>query len=226
MKSLLFTLYAVLFCTTLLSAEPDKTNAPHPTPGRVEPGQSGQTINGVYHPPIAPASNEAENSIPRIKIPEGMKLNLWAAEPMVANPVAFGFDYTGRMFICETFRQKENRGVEDNRKHGEWLHDDLASTSIEDRLAYIKKHRPDQGKSYTVEHDRLRLLTDTDGDGVADKESVYADGFNDILDGTGAGVLSHNGEVFTPAFPTCGDCAIRTTMAKLTNAKSYPLVTA
>lgn len=166
-----------------------------------EPAANPKKPGQPYTPFIAPASNEAANALKRIKVPAGMAVNVWAAEPMVANPVSFGFDHTGRMYVCETFRQKGNSGVEDNRGHSEWLDDDLASTSIEDRLAYIKKHRPDQGASYTVEHDRLRLLTDTDGDGAADKETVFADGFNDILDGTGAGVLAHKGDVFYTCIP-------------------------
>ena len=120
---------------------------------------------------------------------------------MIANPVSFAFDNTGRVFVCETFRQKANKGVEDNRKHGEWLNDDLAATSVADRLAYIKKHRPDQGAGYAVEQDRIRLIEDRDGDGVADQSTVYADGFRDILTGTGAGVLAHKGNVYYTCIP-------------------------
>jgi quinoprotein glucose dehydrogenase len=42
-------------------------------------------------------------------MPAGITVKLFAAEPDVANPVAFAIDEQGRVFVCETFRQ--NRGV-------------------------------------------------------------------------------------------------------------------
>lgn len=153
----------------------------------------------AYSPKIAPASDEAERSIVRFKVPAGMKAELFAAEPMLANPVAFCFDERGRVFVAETFRQQ--RGVEDNRFHSGWLLDDLKAQTVDDRLQYFKKHLKDDVKKYTLEHDRIRLLEDADGDGRADKATVFADGFNAIEDGTGAGVLAFEGKVFYTCIP-------------------------
>src|SRR5688572_24384688 len=89
-------------------------------------------------PQIAAASEEGQQAIAGFRVPEGLKAELWAAEPMLANPVAFCIDHQGRVYICETFRQ--SRGVEDNRGHEHWLDDDLAAQTVEDRLAYIQKH--------------------------------------------------------------------------------------
>jgi quinoprotein glucose dehydrogenase len=152
-----------------------------------------------YQPTVAPASAEAARSTAAIGLPPGFKAELAAAEPDVANPVAFTFDDRGRMFVCETFRAE--KGVEDNRRHMKWLSDDLASRSIEDRLAYIKKHAGDKLDHYTREHDRLRRLVDADGDGRFEQATVFADGFNDVLDGIGAGVLARDGEVFYTCIP-------------------------
>jgi quinoprotein glucose dehydrogenase len=207
LRSFGFSAYFVALCScftaVLLAAEPEKSNKPeaHPEPGKITPSTTGKYVDGKYIPPIAGASKEGENAIARIKVPEGFKVSLYAAEPLIANPVSFCFDAQGRIYACETFRQKSNKGVEDNRGHKEWLDDDLAATKVEDRLAYIKKHRPDQGASYAVEQDRLRLLEDRDGDGVADHDTVYADGFRDILTGTGAGVLAHKGNVYYTCIP-------------------------
>jgi len=204
----LFTAFCLALTAVLAAAEPEKSqpqksNKPeaHPEPTNSKPGAGGKYVDGKYLAPIAEASPEGENAIARIKVPEGFSLSLFAAEPRLANPVAFCFDERGRVFVCETFRQRPNTGVEDNRKHGEWLHEDLAATTVEDRLAYIKKHRPDQGASYAHEQDRLRLLEDRDGDGIADQSTVYADGFRDILTGTGAGVLAHKGNVYYTCIP-------------------------
>ncbi|MGQ0635641.1 MAG: PVC-type heme-binding CxxCH protein [Planctomycetaceae bacterium] len=152
-----------------------------------------------YTPRIAPASNAGELSISRIVVPEGFGVQLWAAEPLLANPVAFCFDERGRVYVAETFRQ--NKGAEDNRTHMSWLEDDLASTTVADRLAMLKKHLGEKVVDYTREHDRVRLIEDRDGDGRADHASVFADGFNEIVEGTGAGVLARRGSVWYTNVP-------------------------
>lgn len=153
----------------------------------------------AYQPTIAPASAEAARASEAVGVPPGFRPELVAAEPLLANPVAFCFDDRGRLFVCETFRP--DKGAEDNRRHMNWLDDDLASTSIEDRLAYITKHVGDGIAAYTVEHDRLRRLSDADGDGRFETSTVFADGFNDVLDGIGAGVLARGGDVFYTCIP-------------------------
>ena len=90
-----------------------------------------------YRPIVAAASDEGQRAIGTFQVPAGMKVELIAAEPDVANPVAFCFDERGRIFVAETFRQQ--RGVEDNRNHMNWLDDDLAAQTVDDRLAMFKK---------------------------------------------------------------------------------------
>lgn len=152
-----------------------------------------------FQPNIAPASREGAQAIGRFKVPQGLRVELVAAEPMLANPVAFWIDEQGRIFVAETFRHF--RGVTDNRRHMHWLHDDLAARTVEDRVAYYKKHLGDKIKQYTAAHDRLRLLQDTDGDGRPDQATVFADGFNQIESGIGAGVLARRGNVYFTCIP-------------------------
>ncbi|HEV7280764.1 MAG TPA: PVC-type heme-binding CxxCH protein [Pirellulaceae bacterium] len=152
-------------------------------------------------PQIAAASAEGEQAIPSFKVPAGLKTELVAAEPLVANIVAFDVDAQGRLFVCETFRQK--RGVEDNRSHGDWLDDDLAARTVEDRIAYIKKRLGDKAVEYTKHDDRIRLLQDTNRNGKfeASEAQVFAAGFNDLEMGTGAGVLAYDGAVYYTCIP-------------------------
>ena len=128
-----------------------------------------------------------------------MKVELFAAEPEVANPVSFCFDEQGRMFVAETFRQ--NKGVEDNRSHMNWLDDDLAAHTVDDRLAMFKKFLGKDISKYAEQTDRIRMLLDTKGTGRADKSTIVADGFNGILDGTGAGLLAHHGDLYYTCIP-------------------------
>lgn len=152
-----------------------------------------------YQPKISEKSPDAERAIKGFKIPAGTRVELFAAEPMIANPVTFCFDDKGRAFVAETFRQQ--KGVEDNRGHMNWLIDDLAAQTVADRLAFFKKYMKDDVQKWAAEHDRIRLIEDTDGDGVADKSTVYADGFNAIEEGTGAGLLAIDNDLFFTCIP-------------------------
>ena len=102
----------------------------------------------VDHPDPA-ATREAKRAMSRFKIPDGLKIDLFAADPLLANPVAFCFDERGRLFVAEAYRIGSGRGVEDNRGHMYWLDDDLAAKTVEDRVAYMKKHHPDRVDDYT-----------------------------------------------------------------------------
>jgi len=156
----------------------------------------------VPKPPVVAArSDEPMKASAGFGMPAGMTVKLFAAEPDVANPVAFAIDEQGRVFVCETYRQ--NRGVSDNRGHtSEWVDADLASQSVEDRLAYHRRLLGDKAREWETHDDRLRLLVDTNRDGVADMATVFADGFNGLIEGTAAGVLARRGDVFLTCIPS------------------------
>jgi quinoprotein glucose dehydrogenase len=152
-----------------------------------------------WEPYIAPASQEAVKAIPRIRVPAGLKVELFAAEPLLANPVAFCFDEKGRCYVAETFRIQN--GVTDNRNHMYWLDDDLACRTVADRVAMYRKHLKEKFSTYEIASDRVRMLEDTDGDGVADRSTVFADGFNSAASGIGAGVLARKGNIYYTCIP-------------------------
>src|SRR5215207_11733503 len=70
---------------------------------------------------------------------KGMKVSVWAAAPLMMNPVAFCFDEKGRADVAETTRF--DHGVPDTRGHMQWLDEDLANRTIDDLLAMYKKHK-------------------------------------------------------------------------------------
>jgi quinoprotein glucose dehydrogenase len=150
---------------------------------------------------IAPASAEGEQAIKRMKVPAGLKISLWAAEPMLANPVAFNFDEKGRIFVAETYRYRSS--VLDIRDYMWTLEDELANRTLEDQSAAILKHfGPDGVKELSIESERVRLLEDTDHTGVATKSYLYAEGFNSPLDGIASGVLARRGSVYFTNIPS------------------------
>ncbi|MEM7454974.1 MAG: PVC-type heme-binding CxxCH protein [Planctomycetota bacterium] len=160
----------------------------------------GQETPAPDEPQVVGASDEGIQAIETFVWPKDeLAIELFAAEPDVANPVAFFVDERGRVYVCETFRQ--SRGVEDNRSHGNWLNDDLAAQTVEDRIAYIRRYIEDADRRYTQHDDRIRLVEDTDGDGRADTSTVFADRFNAIEMGTGAGVLALGENVYYTSIP-------------------------
>lgn len=151
-------------------------------------------------PQIAEASGEAVEAMNGIRIPEGWQIQLFAAEPDVANIVAFDIDHRGRVYVCESYRQ--NRGVTDNRGHDEqWLLADLAAKTVQDRIDYHKRLLGEAAITYAQHDDRIRRLDDLDNDGKADKSYLVANGFNRIEEGTGAGILVRGDTIYYTNIP-------------------------
>ena len=138
----------------------------------------------------------AEETAAAVKLADpNLKVEVWASEPHLANPVAFAFDEKGRCFVVETFRHTQ--GVPDTRNKP-WLDDDLAARTVADRVALYKKHKYGE---YPENSERLKLVWDSTGAGKADKSSVFAEGFNRYEDGIAAGVLARKGDVFFACIP-------------------------
>jgi quinoprotein glucose dehydrogenase len=155
-----------------------------------------------------PASDEAAMAMKRFKIPPGFKIELFAAEPMLANPVAFHIDERGRVFVAETYRHSAVgpayrflEGVFDIRSHMDWLEQDLAARSVEDRVALYRRNLGTNFARLTDISEKIRLLEDRNRDGRADFSSVFAEGFNRAADGIGAGVLGYKGNVYYTCIP-------------------------
>ncbi len=135
-----------------------------------------------------------------IQAPEGYTVTAVASEPLLSNPVAFCFDPSGRMFVAETHRI--HNGVEDNRGHMDWLDDDLAARTVEDRRAFFERRLGDRIGRYREASELVRLVEDRDGDGVYDASNVFAGGFNDVVDGAAAGVMWMGDRLWLTCIPS------------------------
>lgn len=83
----------------------------------------------------------AQEAVNAMTIKPGYKVNVWASEPMMTQPMAFCWDDRGRLWIAEN-KDYESRG-------------DGFSNSGDSRIL---------------------ILEDTDGDGEADKQTVFMEG--------------------------------------------------
>lgn len=89
--------------------------------------------------PPGPPKSPAE-AIAAMQVPEGFRVELVAAEPSIQNPVAMAFDDRGRIYVTESFE--------------------------------YPRREPGPGR------DRIKILEDKDGDGLAETVKIFAEGLN------------------------------------------------
>ncbi len=145
-------------------------------------------------------NSDADKARAAIGLPAGMKAELWAAEPLMMNPVAFCFDERGRAYVAETTRFA--KGVPDTRNFMYWVEEDIGSRSVEDRLAMYAKHKyGSKDKNFAEYDDQVRMVWDSTGKGYADNSTVFSKGYNQLKDGLMAGVLARKGSVYVTNIP-------------------------
>jgi quinoprotein glucose dehydrogenase len=161
----------------------------------------------------------------RLTVAPGVQVDLFAAEPDVRNAVALSIDEHGRVFVVESDRRRSS--VFDIRGHPDWLDADFSFRTVRERAEFLRRElapnhlavlerlakggRGDFGdfnqdgildwRDLEVQSERIRLLEDTDGDGRADRVSVFADGFTNIAAGVAAGVLARRGDIYFACIP-------------------------
>lgn len=142
----------------------------------------------------------------------------WSGALNVPDPVAVTVDEAGNVYVTSTTRRKA--ADLDIREHSVWIPDDVSLTSPADKLAFyqrelapgklkaprggLKDHNKDGSidwKDLIVHKETIYKLSDTDHDGVADKITVFAEGFNTPVSGIAAGVLYFDGWVYVTAIP-------------------------
>jgi quinoprotein glucose dehydrogenase len=180
-----------------------------------------QSALAAEAPPRANATNvssEVQTAMRKMKVVPGFHIEPFATEPMIQNPVSFTFDEKGRAYVVETYRRRTS--VYDIRNHPDWVDDDFSFRTVADRSNFFRKvlvpgntnlpskiivDRNHDGKfdwhDLEVESERIRLLTDTSGDGHADKVTTFADNFKTLVSGVAAGVLAHKGDIYFTCIP-------------------------
>lgn len=110
-----------------------------------------------------------QDAAKKFRVLDGFRMALLAAEPLVASPVAMTYDENGRAYVCEM---------------RDYPYTDKAH------------HKPSQENPTDQPIGRVRLLEDTDGDGVFDKATIFADGLS-----WPTGVACWKGGVFVAGTP-------------------------
>jgi putative membrane-bound dehydrogenase-like protein len=97
-------------------------------------------------------------------VPEGIEVQLFAAEPLVRQPVAMTFDQRGRLWVIQYLQYPNPAG--------------LTRVSV-DRYSRTEYDRvPEPPPRGPRGADRVTILEDTDGDGRADRAKDFVSGLN------------------------------------------------
>lgn len=127
-------------------------------------------------PRVAP--REAADALATFTVQPGFRLELVAAEPLVADPVAIAFDENGRLFVCQMCDYSEQeqdflgeiRMLEDTDGDGRYD----KSTVYVDNLSWPTAVFCYDGGVFVGAAPDVYYCKDTDGDGRADvRETVY-----------------------------------------------------
>lgn len=112
---------------------------------------------------------EPQNASKTFHVLDGFQMQLIAAEPLVTDPVAITYDEDGRAYVCEM--------------------NDYPYTDKEHH-----KHAQENPTDQPI--GKVRLLTDTDGDGTFDKATIFAKGLS-----WPTGAACWKGGIFVTATP-------------------------
>lgn len=115
----------------------------------------------------APRALTPEESVSRFQLASGFRMELVAAEPHLADPVAIAFDARGRIFVCEIhgYNLEGYLDIVELNKTGTL---DKAVRRIPAAAEALKEAEKEQ-------YGTVKLLEDTDGDGRVDRSVVWAD---------------------------------------------------
>src|SRR2546427_812967 len=88
-------------------------------------------------PASAGTTQDAATAMRLFRVAPGLKVDLFAADPMVQNIVSFTFDEQGRCYVVETHRRRTS--VFDISNFTNWLENDFAIRTVEQRADFFRR---------------------------------------------------------------------------------------
>ncbi len=123
-----------------------------------------QNLDARGQQPEAAGGFTPEEAVRRMVVPEGFRAEVFAAEPMVRQPVSACFDERGRLWVVEYLQYPTPAG--------------LRPVTVDQYLRTEYDRMPEPPPRGARGADRIKILEDTDGDGRADSAKVFAEGLN------------------------------------------------
>ena len=151
------------------------------------------------------------------EVGNGLELSLWAADTLLADPIALTIDDQSNVYISRTNRQKNSEF--DIRGHMDWVPASIALQTVEDRRAFLRaEFAPEKSEEnnwlpdlnhdgshdwqdLTVEKEEIIKIADLSGDGIADFSQLFLKDFHEEITDCAGAILALNGELFLGVGP-------------------------
>ncbi|MCZ2485866.1 HEAT repeat domain-containing protein [Aquirufa antheringensis] len=152
-----------------------------------------------------------------IKLIPGLKIDLWASDSLLQDPVAIAVDDKGAIFVNSTNRNKASEF--DIRGHRDWMTESIGFQTVEDRRAFLHRtFAPENSAKNTwlpdmngdgshdwldlkVEKEEIYKVEDLNGDGYADQSTRVFNGFNEEVTDVAGGLLVRKKDAFVAIGP-------------------------
>ncbi len=134
--------------------------------------------------PAAPKTHTVKLNGHTFTLPEGFTIELAAKTPLVDRPIVASFDDKGRLYVADSSGSNEKPDAQlKNPTHRIMRLEDTKGTGVFDKATVFadKMMFPEgilwhKGSVYVGAPPHIWKLTDTDGDGKADKREIWFDG--------------------------------------------------
>ncbi len=152
-----------------------------------------------------------------IKLIPGLKIQLWASDSLLQDPVAIAVDDKGAIFVNSTNRNKASEF--DIRGHRDWMTESIGFQTVEDRKAFLRRtFAPENSPKNAwlpdlngdgshdwldlkVEKEEIYKVEDVNGDGYADQSTRVFNGFNEEITDVAGGLLVRKKDAFVAIGP-------------------------
>ena len=126
----------------------------------------------------APFLKPAE-AVKTMSIPKGFEVSVFAAEPDIAEPIAFCFDDRGRLWVAENFNYRTRRQHTGDKVSRIQILEDTDSDGVFDRkktftdkLTFTSGLACGFGGVFVGSPPNLSFIPDADGDGIPDMDEL------------------------------------------------------